>query len=289
VQQAVDGRSGLSGSGRVALITGAASGIGRATAERLARADWAVYATFRPQGRSAPPRGQGADARIRWLPLDVSDESARRAALRVIESAHGRLDVLVNNAGVLATGPLEEIRERALREVMEVNFFGALNVTRTFLPMMRRQSGGGIILMISSLSGLIGLPFEGAYAASKFALEGASESLRYELEPFGIRVALIEPGAYATALTNFERPPHGTASAYPAYEQPHSARAARISRDADPAEVAALIEDTIARGAPQLHVPCGAQAHAIVARLRTLSESERREFALRAADLSVTP
>lgn len=266
----------------VALVSGAASGIGRATVQALRAAGWIVYAGYRPDGRSPPPPPASAQERVHWLALDVTEAPARRAALAAISAAHGRLDALVNNAGILAAGPLEELPERTLRAVMEVNFFGALGLTRTFLPLMRSQHGG-VIIMVSSLSGLIGLPFDGAYAASKFALEGLSESLAYELEPAGIRVALIEPGAYATALG--AAPQAAAPSAYPAFERLRHERALRAAAGADPAEAARVIVDTILRRAPQLRVPCGAQALTVSARLRTLDAAQRREFALAAAGL----
>lgn len=270
------------GNARVALVSGAASGIGLATVRALSAAGWSVYAGYRPQGRAAPPHADPA-SRVHWLPLDVTDAAARRAALAVITQAQGRLDALVNNAGILAAGPMEEMPERTLRQVMEVNFFGAIELTRTCLPLMR-QRPGGVIVMLSSLSGLIGLPFDGAYAASKFALEGMSESLAYELEPAGLRVALIEPGAYATALE--ATPATCAASSYPQYERMRAERAGRPQAGADPHEAARVIVDTIQGNAPQLRVPCGPQARAVTERLRTLDGAARRGFALGAAGIT---
>ncbi len=268
----------------VALVSGAASGIGRATVRALSLAGWTVYAGYRPEGRSPPPPEGPGHGRVHWLALDVTDAPARRAALAVISTAHARLDALVNNAGILAAGPVEELPERTLRAVMEVNFFGALGLTRTFLPLMR-SNHGGVIVMVSSLSGLIGLPFDGAYAASKFALEGMSESLAYELEPAGVRVALIEPGAYATALGDAPQAATGP-SAYPEFERLRRERATRACAGADPADAARVIVDTIMRQAPQLRVPCGEQARAVSEQLRTLDAAQRRALALSAAGVT---
>jgi NAD(P)-dependent dehydrogenase (short-subunit alcohol dehydrogenase family) len=267
---------------KVALVSGAASGIGLATVHALAAAGWVVYAGYRPGGRSARPPQGGPGTSVHWLALDVTDAAARTAALGTISAAHGRLDALVNNAGILSTGPLEEVSEKTLRAVMEVNFFGAIALTRTFLPLMRAHPGG-VIVMVSSLSGLIGLPFDGAYAASKFALEGASESLRYELEPTGIKVALVEPGAYATALAA-AAPTPAAASAYPQFQC--LAKQRTPGGGADPADAACIILDTINRQAPQLRVPCGVQAVAVTGRLRLLEGAERRDFALAAAGVT---
>jgi NAD(P)-dependent dehydrogenase (short-subunit alcohol dehydrogenase family) len=268
---------------RVVLVTGAASGIGLATARHLARAGWTVYGGFKSGGRSAPvPDQPSAPGTINWLPLDVTSGIARAGAVNTIERAHGRLDALINNAGIHASGPLEEMPEPTLREVMEVNFFAPINLTRECLPVMRR-TGGGVILMISSLSALIGLPFDGAYAASKAALEGASESLSYELESFGIRVALLEPGAYATALTSREQPATKP-SLYPAFERTRGARGG--SGGGDPEEVAALILATLTAAAAPVRIPCGAQAAAVVERLRTLDDVQRRAFAMQVSGMT---
>jgi NAD(P)-dependent dehydrogenase (short-subunit alcohol dehydrogenase family) len=285
MEHTAGGHGAAGNAARVALISGAASGIGLATAERLARSGWTVYAGFRPEGRSAPPREPDPHKHLHWLPLDVTDAGARRAALRDIERAHGHLDALINNAGILASGPLEEVPEGTLRRVMEVNFFGAIQLTRTFLPLMR-CTGGGVILMVSSLSGLIGLPFDGAYAASKFALEGASESLRYELEPFGVKVALVEPGAYATALAASVPSANAAGSAYTQFERLRRTCASEVPDGADPGEAARIIEETLLQHAPELRVPCGAQALAVTRRLATLEGAGRRDFALAAAGLS---
>ena len=288
MQHTSEGHTGPGNATRVALVSGAASGIGRATVRALALSGWTVYAGYRPRGRSQPLQEALTGGGVHWLALDVTDAAARRAALAAIAHKHGRLDALVNNAAVLAAGPLEELPERTLRSVMEVNFFGAIDLTRTFLPLMRRNRGG-VIVMVSSLSGLIGLPFDGAYAASKFALEGASESLRYELEPFGLKVALIEPGAYATTLGDATHAAPTLSSDYPQFERLRGARAAQAPSGADPAEAARIIVDTIADQAPQLRVPCGAQALAVTQQLRGLDSAARRDFALAAAGITADP
>jgi NAD(P)-dependent dehydrogenase (short-subunit alcohol dehydrogenase family) len=304
----------MTGSNQVALVSGAASGIGLETTRELCRRGWTVYAGYRPEGRSLPdgisPPGslpaphlnpatsETAGGCIHWVPLDVTDPGARASAVATIERAHQHLDALINCAGINASGPLEEVSDRVLRHVMEVNFFGSMGLTRDCLPLMRR-CGGGAIVMLSSLSGLIGLPFNGAYAASKFALEGATESLRYEVAPFRIRVALIQPGAYATSLADINAT--ASASTYAAFERMCLARthssteevgeelpSARriISGGADPHEAALTIVSTVCAATPPLRIPCGAQAEAVTAQLRTIDDEQRHEFALRAAGVS---
>ena len=273
----------MAGLNQVVLVSGAASGLGLATARELALAGWTVYAGFRPDGRSAPDSSPGNV--IRWLPLDVTDSKARAAAVAAIERGQGKLNALVNSAGVNASGPLEEIPDGVLRQVMEVNFFGAIGLTRDCLPLLRR-TGGGTVVMLSSLSALIGLPFNGAYAASKYALEGAAESLRYEVEAFGVRVTLIQPGAYTTSLADVNASTPAGRSSYEAFEKLRASRA-RVGAGGggDPLEVARKIVDTLGVESPGLRVPCGAQAEAVVAQLRTHDEAQRRAFALRAANI----
>ena len=183
---------------RAALISGCSSGIGFVTARRLASAGWIVFAGIRRPG-DRDGLGLLREVGARPLPMDVTDPLQLRAAIDHVSAETGRLDALINNAGVDYLGALEDQPEHALRSVMEVNFFGAMALTRFALPLMRKTQPTTII-MISSLSGLLGLPGSSAYCASKFALEGATEALRNEVGRFGVRVALIEPGAYGTAM-----------------------------------------------------------------------------------------
>ncbi|NTU84589.1 MAG: SDR family NAD(P)-dependent oxidoreductase, partial [Chloroflexales bacterium] len=176
----------------VVLLTGASAGVGRATAELLSGSGFRVFGT----SRAACP-----DPALPYtlLPLDVrSDESAAACVRAVLEQA-GRLDVLINNAGHGLSGALEEASIAQARALFETNFFGAVRMVNQVLPIMRGQRGG-IIVNVSSLVGLTGMPFEGFYAASKHALEGYSETLRLELSAFNIRVALVEPGGVRTSF-----------------------------------------------------------------------------------------
>jgi len=182
------------------LITGSSSGIGRATALLLARKGYTVFAGSRNSarlkelGRLARSNGWA----LRTLRLDVSDEESIRKAIALV-SKEGSVDVLVNNAGYALVAPLEEAPISEVRRQMEVNFLGAVRLIQEVLPQMRRQ-GAGYIINVSSVAGQIAFPFGSAYCASKFALEGLSDSLRIELRPFGIKVVLVEPGATRTNL-----------------------------------------------------------------------------------------
>jgi NAD(P)-dependent dehydrogenase (short-subunit alcohol dehydrogenase family) len=178
----------------VVLVTGASSGFGLATAEHLAKSGYCVFGTSRRATALAP---YGA---YQLLPMDVDDdESVRRGVEAVLERA-GRIDVVVNNAGIGYGGAVEDTSIEEARAHLETNFFGAVRVCRAVLPTMRGQ-GSGTIVNISSIAGLVGIPFQAFYSASKFALEGFSEALRLEVQPFGIRVVLVEPGDARTGFT----------------------------------------------------------------------------------------
>jgi NAD(P)-dependent dehydrogenase (short-subunit alcohol dehydrogenase family) len=174
----------------VALVTGSSSGIGAAIASQLARDGYLVFGGSR---RMESPAG------VEALTLDVCSDESVRAAVKAILDRTGRLDLLVNNAGQLIAGAIEELTLDQARSQFETNFFGVARTVAAVLPQMRRQRSGKIITL-SSLAGLVPVPFWGYYSASKFAVEGYCETLRAELKPFGISVAMIEPGAIGTSL-----------------------------------------------------------------------------------------
>jgi NAD(P)-dependent dehydrogenase (short-subunit alcohol dehydrogenase family) len=185
---------------KVILITGCSTGIGLATARHLAARGDRVYATARRPDASAELVAARADlADIRTLPLDVTDDGSVHAAVKAVLDAEGRIDVLVNNAGIGAFGTFEFVPEDAARATFETNFWGVMRVTRAVLPSMRAQRSG-VIVNISSISGRIAAPAMGVYPASKYALEAASEALAREVYPFGIRVAIVEPGFVVTPI-----------------------------------------------------------------------------------------
>lgn len=185
------------------LITGATDGLGRAAAILLAGNGYRVFAAGRNAEKRASLDRLAAEKRlpIEAFELDVtSDDSARRAVARVLERA-GSLDALINNAGIAYIAAMEEIRLEDLRRQYETNVFGVVRMIQAALPAMRERRRGRIINM-SSIAGKIASPLMGPYASSKFALEGLSDSLRLELSPFGIHVALIEPGIIHTNMQN---------------------------------------------------------------------------------------
>ena len=182
---------------RVVLITGCSTGIGRATAERLARRGWRVYATARDVEKIASL----ADVGCELLALDVTDEASMRAAVGEVERREGAVGVLVNNAGYSQSGAVEEVPMEKVRRQFETNVFGLVRMCQLVLPGMRRQ-GGGRIVNISSMGGRLTFPGGGYYHATKYAVEALSDALRFEVAGFGVRVAVVEPGLIRTRFAD---------------------------------------------------------------------------------------
>jgi NAD(P)-dependent dehydrogenase (short-subunit alcohol dehydrogenase family) len=182
---------------KVWFVTGAGRGLGIDIAQRALAAGHAVVATGRSPKRVL--EAIGAHENLITVALDITDPDAAAAAAQGAIDRFGRIDVLVNNAGNFYAGYFEEISPDQFRAQMETNFFGPLNVTRAILPILRSQRSGQVIT-ITSTAGLIGQEFVAAYAASKFALEGWMESLRFDLAPFGIKTMSVEPGFFRTEL-----------------------------------------------------------------------------------------
>jgi len=183
----------MSAPSKAVLITGCSSGIGRATALRLAGAGWTVYATARRPETLSELQAAGC----RTLALDVTDEQSMLAAVEQIEQAEGAIGVLVNNAGYSQSGAIETVPLEAVRRQFETNVFGLVRLTQLVLPKMRAQ-GWGKIVNVGSMGGRLSFPGGGHYHATKHALEAISDALRFELRGFGIDVILLEPGLITT-------------------------------------------------------------------------------------------
>lgn len=186
---------------RTIVITGCSSGFGLLAAARFASQGHRVIATMRNLDKQGPlcDELEARNAKADILQMDVTDAASVASAMQEIGAKYGSVDVLINNAGVAVGGAFEDLTQDEIRWVMEINFFGVQNVTRAVIPLMRPQRSGRII-NVSSISGFYGAPGLGAYNASKWALEGFSESLAQELQCFGIRVVLIEPASYKTQI-----------------------------------------------------------------------------------------
>ncbi len=247
---------------KVVLITGCRSGFGLGAAVAAGRAGYTVYAGLRDLDTADGLRSATADLRVHPLQLDVTRPEERGAAVARIAEEQGRLDGLVNNAGVALGGFLEQVEEDELRRLFDVNVFGAWGMTRACLPLMR-QTGGGVVIQVSSMSGRVAWPGLGAYAGSKFALEGLSEAWRHELQPFGIRVVLMEPGAYRTDIfgrnrtlcRNARAPDSPYAPWMASLDRLFAKVVDRIARD--PQEVSDRMVELLDDPRPPLRVPFG--------------------------------
>jgi NAD(P)-dependent dehydrogenase (short-subunit alcohol dehydrogenase family) len=239
----------------VVLVTGASSGIGRCCSEFLSQKGCRVYGGSRNPDFSAA----GEVPPFELLRMDVtSDDSVRDACNHVLER-EGRLDVVINNAGMGIAAAVEDTSVQEAFEQFDVNFFGVLRVCRTVLPIMRKQKGGYII-NIGSIGGLIAIPYQGLYSASKFALEGLTEALRLEVRGLGIRAVLIEPGDHRTSFTQKRRFAAACAedSVYRApFEQAVRRMAADEQAGPPPDKIARLVYQLIRTRNPRLRYTVG--------------------------------
>jgi NAD(P)-dependent dehydrogenase (short-subunit alcohol dehydrogenase family) len=242
----------------VVLITGASSGLGRACADYLAGRGHRVYGTSRRAAAVPEPQPGG------WqlLAMDVTSEVSVAQALRTVLEREGRIDVVCNNAGDGVAGAVEDTSLEEAQRQLDTNFFGVLRVCRAVLPAMRAR-GAGLIVNVSSLGGLVALPFQGLYSASKFAVEGMSEALRMEVKPHGVRVVLLEPGDFRTGFTAQRRmaAAAGDSSVYAARFGKALAAMERDERGGcEPLLAARLLERIIQARAPKARYQVGAFA-----------------------------
>ena len=212
---------------KIALITGASSGFGLLTTVTLAERGWHVIATMRNLARREKLEAAALDAgvldHIEFLALEVTDNAQIANVAATIDARTAPLDALVSNAGFAMGGFAEDVSDAELRQQFDTNFFGATAVVRAFLPQFRRQHAGHIV-MTSSISGRMGFPGVSSYVASKFAVEGWAETLRIEMKPLGIQVALVEPGSVETSIWT-----SGQVLSQQS-QDPHSPSAARVQR-----------------------------------------------------------
>jgi NAD(P)-dependent dehydrogenase (short-subunit alcohol dehydrogenase family) len=240
---------------KAVLVTGCSTGIGRATAERLARRGWTVYASARrPESIK-----DLVDDGCKLLALDVADEESRRAAIAEVEGAEGAVGALVNNAGFSLGGPVEEVPLDEWRRQFETNLFGMIHLIQLALPAMRRQRWGRIV-NVSSIGGRLTFPGGGPYHASKHAVEAMSDALRYEVKPFSVRVSVIEPGIIKTKFADTAVSTvteHGADGPYAEFSAGVAVRTAGAYEgpmamlSAPPESVAKVIERAIRRRRPR--------------------------------------
>ena len=270
--------------GKIALVTGASSGIGQATAERLARAGYRVYGTSR--------RGALAGRRsFEMLPLDVTSEESVEAAVSQVMRLEGRIDLLVNNAGFsVAPAGAEESSIEQARSIFDTNFFGIVRMTRAVVPHMRRQ-GSGRIINIGSIFGFMPMPYMALYAATKHAVEGYSESLDHELRTQGIRVSVIEP---ANTNTRFDANLLEPDAKLDMYREARAAVGGRLKELIESADQPSVVADTVLKAAvaarPKLRYAAGGRARLLrwlrrFAPAGVLDAGIRRDLRLAAATL----
>jgi len=242
---------------KTVFITGASSGFGKETVRTFHEKGWNVVATMRNPSQAAVA---GLDG-VLVERLDVTDETSIASAVTAAIGAFGQIDVLVNNAGYGALGALEAASDAEIRRQMEVNLFGLIAVTKGVLPFMRaRQSG--VIVNVSSMGGRVTFPFSTLYHATKFAVEGLTESLQFELNPLGIRTKLIEPGGYRTDFAGRSMSSFG-GGGIDGYQQPWDRFAAKLAKwdfSENIREVADVIYQAATDGTEQLRYPVGVDA-----------------------------
>jgi NAD(P)-dependent dehydrogenase (short-subunit alcohol dehydrogenase family) len=247
---------------KVAVVTGSSRGIGHEISLTLARNSFFTYATMRnlQKGENIKSLVEKEHLPLKIEQLDVTDESSIKNAINSITSEAGRIDVLVNNAGYGLGGAFEDLAIDEIRAQYETNLFGLIRTTQAVLPIMRRQKSGTIV-NISSGAGRLGYPGGSAYVSSKFAVEGLSESMSYELEPFGIKVVLVEPGfiktnfGQAMVIAKKSQDPN---SQYGQMMQQMAASSIRMIQNASPAElVAKAVLDAVISKNPNLRYLVG--------------------------------
>ena len=237
---------------KVILITGASSGIGKSTAEFLSGKGFKVYGT----GRNPKINEKNGYSLI---PLDVTKPETISLALDLIIEREGRIDVLVNNAGMGITGPIEDTPTSEMKKVFDTNFFGAIDMMKAVLPQMRKQQSGTII-NVTSIAGYMGLPYRGLYSATKGALDLVSEAIRMEVKAFGIQIATIAPGDVATniAAGRYHTPVFKTSAYKEKYQLNLDLMDSHVNGGMNPIKMAEKIHQIINLKQPNVHYRVGA-------------------------------
>ena len=269
---------------KVALVTGSSSGIGFATAIMLARAGIHTYASIRnpKKSKSIMESASAENLPLQIVQLDVNDKKSVKEAVTKIVTEKNRIDVLVNNAGYGLFGSLEDISIDEMKAQFETNFFGVIRLTQLVLPIMRKQKSGTIV-NVSSVGGRIAIPVLSAYHSTKFALEGLSESMSYELAPFGIRVVIIEPGVIRTNIMNsriIAKKAQDPKSPYFSLIQKvdNNFKLMMENESSPPEEVAKTILGAVTSDNPQLRYTVGSDAATMIQARVSKSDNEFRKM-----------
>ena len=267
----------------VALVTGSSSGIGFETVLLLARSGFHTYASMRnlEKSKKITEIANKEKLPLQVVQIDVNDEESVEEAIDKIVAENKGIDVLVNNAGYGLFGSLEDLSIEEIKAQFETNFFGAIRLTQKVLPAMRMQNSGGTIVNVSSVGGRVGVPVLSAYNSTKFALEGLSESISYELEQFGIRVVIIEPGFIRTNIMNSSISAKKSLESKSPYfslmqkvQNYFKSMMDNASSSSPPEEVAKTILQAITSENPQLRYTVGNDSATIIQAKRTMSDAE---------------
>lgn len=260
--------------GKIILITGASSGIGAACAKYLANRGHTVYGTGR--------KVSGTAGAVKMIAMNVDNDASVKRAFKTVLGKTGRIDAVVNCAGFAVMGSVEETPIADARAQMETNFFGVLRVCQAAMPIMRSQ-GEGLIVNISSLGGVQGLPFSGLYSATKFAVEGMTEALRLEAGRFGVKVVLVEPGDFRSALATRRILVKPGASYRSFYKKLKEAQDKDEAKAGDPVLVAKLLEKIIESSNPTLRHSVGMLSQRMIIPLKKILPQRLFEAVLRIA------
>lgn len=270
---------------KVAVVTGSSSGIGYETALALARNGFDTFATMRnlDKAKSILDIAKKEKLSLHAIPLDVTDDKSVNDAIRSVKSDAGRIDVLVNNAGYGLVGGLEDLSMSEIKAQYETNVFGLIRVTQAVLPIMRAQKSGTIV-NVSSIGGKAALPLMSPYIGTKFAVEGLSESIALDLEPYGIRVVIIEPGAiktsFDTGMIVAKKTQDPSSPYYANMQKLQSSMGAILQNATPPSHVAEIILGAVTSSAPNLRYTAGDDAALIAQKRRELPDSEFKKLVL---------
>ena len=274
----------MTGKKKVALVTGSSSGMGFTTAVMLARAGIHTYASMRnlKKSKTITDLANKENLPLQVIQLDVNDDKSVKDAIAKIVTEKERIDVLVNNAGYGLFGSIEDVSIEEMKAQFETNFFGVMRVTQLVLPTMRKQKSGTIV-NVSSVGGRISLPVLSAYNSTKFALEGLSESMSYELEPFGIKVIIIEPGVIRTNIMDssiFAKKAQNPKSPYFSLIQKveRNFKSMMENKSSPPEEVAKVILGALTSKNPQLRYTVGDDAATMIQARVNMSDNEFKKM-----------
>jgi len=276
---------------KVAVVTGSSSGMGFETSLALARNGFYTYATMRKLEGEGTKQitdiAKNENLPLEIIQLDVNNDKSVADAIDRIVGEKDRIDVIVNNAGYGFTGALEETSMDEIKSQFETNFFGAVRVMKSVIPIMRKQATG-IIVNTTSLSGKVPLPLESVYTASKFALEGISESIQYELEPLRIKIIIVEPGGVGSSFLKSSRAPKASDlnSSYRSIENKISESFKQWSQNLmHPSEVAKVVLEAVTSDNPDLRYTVGKDASTMIERRKNMSDREFHDMINKQFDL----